>query len=163
MRVELRDGQWADLRERISHGQDKEIKRAYVHGTDGDVFEAQTVMVRHFAKAWHILDIDGAAIPLDDPAAVDRMPDDIVDDPVRHGDRSLQRDHPPKPAYAALIGRLLLGQAVTEREIDRLPDPDLFRDALLLSEVGTFSARDLDEMDTVLLSLVRKLRTSKTG
>lgn len=47
--------------------------------------------------------------------------------------------------------------------IKRLPDPDLFRDANLLASSAGFpgSARDLDETDALLLSLVRTIRTTK--
>jgi hypothetical protein len=43
---------------------------------------------------------------------------------------------------------------VSQAEVNRLPDPDLFRDALLLSRRGTFSPRDLDDTDALLLALV---------
>lgn len=81
MRVELRDGQWADLRERITHGQDKELKRAHRRGREDpdQQPEFMTVLVRTFVRSWHVLDPDGQAIPLDEPDAIDRAPDDIVD------------------------------------------------------------------------------------
>lgn len=81
MRVELRDGQWAELREHITHGVDKQIKRARVKGQANpeDAFDWQTVLVRAFVKEWHVLDPDGAAIPVADEDAIDRAPDDIID------------------------------------------------------------------------------------
>lgn len=48
-------------------------------------------------------------------------------------------------------------------EVNRLPDPDLFRDALMLYQVGTFSPRDLDETDALLLSLIHSLRSARKG
>ena len=69
----------------------------------------------------------------------------------------------PPGANAKLIGRLTLGQPVSEAEVDRLPDPDLFRDAYLLSSRGTFSPRDLDEMDVELLALMQRFWTAKRG
>jgi hypothetical protein len=82
MRIELRDGQWAELRERISHGQDKEIKRAWVRGAaDRDLLvDAQTTVVRQFLRAWYVNDLDGQPIAADAADAVERMPDDIVDE-----------------------------------------------------------------------------------
>jgi hypothetical protein len=52
---------------------------------------------------------------------------------------------------------------VTTGEIDRLPDPDLFRDAMLLAEIGTWSPQELDDTDAILLALVRKIRTARRG
>lgn len=82
MRVELRDGQWAELRERITHAQDKEIRRAQAlsrrepdtHAGDGD-----TAAFRVFIRNWSVNDPDGNPIPLTDADAVDRMPSDIAD------------------------------------------------------------------------------------
>lgn len=65
-------------------------------------------------------------------------------------------DHPRGP-YAALIGRLRLGHPVGDKEVDRLPDPETFRDAVFLAGRGTFSPRDLDDMDALLLALIRRL------
>ena len=73
----------------------------------------------------------------------------------------MDRGHRPKPAYASLIGRLTLGQSVSEAEVSRLPDPELFRDAFLLSQRGTWSARDLDETDALLLALTRTFMNTK--
>jgi len=69
----------------------------------------------------------------------------------------------PKRAYSLLIGRLVLGQAVSEGEVDKLPDPDLFRDALLLAEHGTISPRELDETDALLVGLLRRFWNVKRG
>ena len=73
----------------------------------------------------------------------------------------MARSDGPKPAYSALIGRLAIGQAVTEAEVDKLPDPDLFRDAQLLSVRGSWSARDLDETDALVLALTRKFMNTR--
>ena len=81
MRVELRDGQWADMRERITHGTDKAIKNARtVSLRDNSVaFDWTTVLVRAFVRDWHVQDPDGVAIPIADADAIDRAPDDIID------------------------------------------------------------------------------------
>jgi hypothetical protein len=44
-----------------------------------------------------------------------------------------------------------------------LPDPELFRDAAFLWQHGTFTPSDLDEMDALLLSLVRKFQNARKG
>lgn len=81
MRVDLPDGQWADMRERITHGQDKDIKRARVRveANPESLVDWPTVIVRAFVREWNVRDPDGNPIPLGDPDAIDRAPDDIVD------------------------------------------------------------------------------------
>lgn len=80
MRLELRDGQWAELRERISHGADKRIKIARrSRDTVAEELEIDDVLVREFVTAWHVLDVDGQAIPLDAADRTDRLPEDISD------------------------------------------------------------------------------------
>ena len=71
-------------------------------------------------------------------------------------------DH-PKRTYSALIGRLTVGQKVSDAEVERLADPDLFRDAVFLSQHGTWSPADLDATDALLLALVQRLHTTKRG
>ena len=51
---------------------------------------------------------------------------------------------------------------VYETEIDALPDPDLFRDAQLLSRSGwPVSERDMNDTDALLFDLARRLRNVK--
>ena len=52
---------------------------------------------------------------------------------------------------------------MTKGEIDRLPDPDLFRDAMFLNQSGQWSPRDLDETDALLLALIGKFRNVRRG
>lgn len=77
----------------------------------------------------------------------------------------MDRSDGPKRAYADLIGRLLTPKAggVSEAAVEKLPDPDLFRDALLLSQAGSWSASDLDATDALLVALVMKLKFARTG
>ena len=75
----------------------------------------------------------------------------------------MDRGDGPKRTYAALIGRLALGQSISESEVARLPDPDLFRDAVFLSQHGTWSPADLDDCDALLLALVQRLHNAKRG
>jgi hypothetical protein len=83
-RIELRDGQWADLREHITHKVDKEIKvsRIRARANDEALFDWQTVIVRAFVRDWNVRDPDGHEIPIGDPDAIDRAPDDIVEELV---------------------------------------------------------------------------------
>lgn len=160
MRLDLRDGQWAELRERISHAADKDIKRAYValRGDPAAVVDIATLYVRTFVSAWSVRDIDGQTIPLDEPNAADRLPDDIADALSERALMLYKTSTDPGPLYASIIGRLALGQKVTQGEIDRLPEPELFRDAKLLAEAGLFTPSELDAMDAKLLALVHKFR-----
>ena len=81
-RIELRDGQWADLRERITHAQDKAIRRAQWRARVNPETEAgvgDTAALLAFITGWNVNDPDGRPIPLTDPDAIDRMPSDIAD------------------------------------------------------------------------------------
>ncbi len=48
-----------------------------------------------------------------------------------------------------------------DSEVDLLPDPDLFRDAVTLAVMGTFSPTELDATDALLLDLVQRLKKGK--
>jgi hypothetical protein len=81
MKVTLRDGQLAELRERITHGQDKEISKARrkvrddVEDTGSDI----DALLRAFVSSWNVKDVDGKPINLEDGDAFDRAPSDIID------------------------------------------------------------------------------------
>lgn len=81
-RIELRDGQWADLRERISHAQDKDIRRAQWRARanpETDAGAGDTAALRVFISAWSVKDPDDKPIALEDADAIDRMPSDVAD------------------------------------------------------------------------------------
>jgi hypothetical protein len=82
MRIELRDGQWAELRERINHGEKKMLMRAVQAGQRDEslIFDYETVLVRVFLRAWSVKDIDGNPIDLADGDAIERTPADIFDE-----------------------------------------------------------------------------------
>ena len=75
----------------------------------------------------------------------------------------MDRGDGPKRTYAALIGRLALGQSIGEAEVARLPDPELFRDAVFLSQRGAWSPADLDACDALLLAFVQRIHNAKRG
>jgi hypothetical protein len=96
-RIELRDGQWAELRDHINHKTDKGIwlarKRAIDAGVTAEGFGWKTLLTRLFVRSWSVKDPDGAPITItpidltdDDPVAlaredlgpIDHAPDDIV-------------------------------------------------------------------------------------
>jgi hypothetical protein len=74
MRIELPDGQWADLRDRITHGQVKDVIRAI----RVDDLEFMAVVTRTFVRDWYVLDTDGATIPVDAADGFDRLPSDVA-------------------------------------------------------------------------------------
>ena len=165
MRIELRDGQWAELRERITHAQDKVIKKAYAKGrTDPDAkYDFDTVVSREFIREWNVNDPDGQPIALADENAIERAPDDFIERIAEEATTLWTGATVPNQAYAKLIGRLVLGQRVSEAEVERLPDPEAFKDALLLSTHGMWSPQDLDDTDALLLALVQKIKNAKRG
>lgn len=97
MRVELRDGQWAELRERITHGADKRIRRAYLATDRADLVEAQTVKLREFIVRAEVRDPDGVLINMTDADAIDRMPEDIADELHEEADKHYGRATRPNP------------------------------------------------------------------
>jgi hypothetical protein len=82
-RVDLQDGQWADLVERLNHAQRQRIRFAGRDGLD-NVSEGIAAML----TGWHVLDVDGVVIPVPAerpvggfPSAVlDTFPMEVVDD-----------------------------------------------------------------------------------
>lgn len=80
-RITLPRGQWAEIRERLSHGQAKDLRRAWIRGRaePEEKVEVQSAYARAFVRDWNVVDIDGNPIPLTDPGAIDRAPDDVID------------------------------------------------------------------------------------
>jgi hypothetical protein len=164
MRIELRDGQWAEMREHITHAEDKALRKAHWRGREDEDArgEYETLMVRTFTRTWHVLDATGAEIPYSDDDAIDRADHDVVDTLYGRAAQFYTGATNPNQSYAEVIVKLGLGVPVYEAEIDALPDPELFRDALLLAAGGyPTSAKDLEETDAQLLALVHKLRNVK--
>ena len=82
MRIDFPEGQWVDVRERITHGQDKEIQRArrkVRDDPDANQGDDVSVAIRVFVSAWNVRDVDGRPIDLGDADAIDRLPMDIAD------------------------------------------------------------------------------------
>lgn len=62
--------------------------------------------------------------------------------------------------YAALIGLLIMGSPVREAQIDKLPDPELFRDAWFLSRRGVWTPSELDAAPEMLIALVQAFQSA---
>jgi hypothetical protein len=70
MRVELPDGQWAELREgRLSYEQAGPLHRMFIAAAANivDIADLPILLVRAFVTAWDVLDDDGHAVPLETP------------------------------------------------------------------------------------------------
>lgn len=101
MRVELRDGQWAELRERLSHGDRKRLIKAYraASGDDAATLDCQTLIVALHLRTFHVLDVDGEAIPTDGDReeAVLRFPADIADTLLGEASDVFAENRDPNP------------------------------------------------------------------
>lgn len=76
---------------------------------------------------------------------------------------AVDRGDGPKRAYAGLIGLLALSQPISAAQIEALPDPDLFRDAVLLSRHGMWTPSELDGVDALLLAVVDRIANVRKG
>ena len=77
MRVALPEGQWADLRERLTYGQAREVRAAFLRIKDDPVSAADldVALIRAYVEAWHVLAIDGTSMALD---KLTDAPDDVI-------------------------------------------------------------------------------------
>lgn len=76
-RLVLPDGQWADLRERLSYGDAHAVKVALLRSEQDPILKADVdiALVRAYVEAWHVLSLDGSAVPLPEP---ELAPDDVI-------------------------------------------------------------------------------------
>lgn len=69
-RLELRDGQWADLSTRLTWGQYQSINAAILGLADDasreTVIEVSTVWAKAYTRAWNVRGPDGHELPLED-------------------------------------------------------------------------------------------------
>lgn len=76
-RIDLPDGQWAQLRERPTHAQLNVLRRALLRAGDEAEAGADVALayVSAYVEAWEVKDLAGNQVPLDTAATA---PDDIV-------------------------------------------------------------------------------------
>lgn len=77
-RVDLPNGQWAELRERLTYAQAREVRRALLATNEDPLAFADfdLAVVRAYVTSWHVLDIaTGTSVGLDTPEAA---PDDVL-------------------------------------------------------------------------------------
>ena len=77
MRLPLVDGQWAEMRERLTYGQAQPLRAAMGAAKQdfGTADQLTDAFLRAYVSSWNVLDLDGNAVPLDQP---DLAPDDVV-------------------------------------------------------------------------------------
>ena len=77
MRLALPEGQSATLRDRLLYGQARTIRSAIVaiEQDEAAAVDLDMALIRAYVESWHILGIDGNAVPLDTP---ELAPDDII-------------------------------------------------------------------------------------
>lgn len=79
-RIDLGDGQWADLRPWLTHGEKKRVQRAWLAVANDleNSPDVDTALVAAYVEAWHVIGRDGQPVPVerieDAPAdALDRL------------------------------------------------------------------------------------------
>lgn len=77
MKLTLPDGQWADLRDRLTYAQGRSVRLALLASKDGapGMADLDLALIRAYVAAWSVRDLEGADVPLERP---DQAPDDIV-------------------------------------------------------------------------------------
>ena len=69
MNVPLQGGQSATLRERLTYAQGRDLRAAFIAVNKDQLAFADLPLacVRAYVSAWNVLDLDGNAVPLDQP------------------------------------------------------------------------------------------------
>ena len=77
MRIDLGTGQWAELRDRLSYAQARDVRRAFVASQDDRALlvDLDIALCRAYVASWTVLDTEGHAVPID---AIESAPDDII-------------------------------------------------------------------------------------
>lgn len=77
MRLDFRDGQWAELRERLTYAQARDVRRASlaIRSDTQALADFDIALVRAYVSAWEVRGIDGVAVQLEWP---EFAPDDII-------------------------------------------------------------------------------------
>lgn len=78
MRLELPDGQYADLRDRLTYDQAREVRRAFLAKEIDPMSMADfdLTLVRSYVSGWNVLDREGHAVAID--GSLGEVPDDLI-------------------------------------------------------------------------------------
>lgn len=76
-RLELPAGQWAELRDRLTYAQARELRLAYFHAQADPMAQADydLTVVRVFVTSWHVQDFEGHPLALEQP---ELAPDAVI-------------------------------------------------------------------------------------
>ena len=77
MNLDIGSGQSVTLRDRLTYGQARGVRMAY-YQTETDALakaDLDIALVKAFVSSWNVLDVDGKAVPLDQP---EQAPDDVI-------------------------------------------------------------------------------------
>lgn len=79
MKLDLGDGQHAELRDQLTYGQARPVREVFARiergGEAAAMAELDLALVRAFTESWHVLDFAGNAVGLDTP---DLAPDSAI-------------------------------------------------------------------------------------
>jgi hypothetical protein len=66
-RLELPDGQWAELRDWLTHGEEKSVSRTWAAASKDleDAPDIDTALARAYLAEWHVLGRDGHELRID--------------------------------------------------------------------------------------------------
>jgi hypothetical protein len=77
MNLPLKGGQQATLRDRLTYAQARSIRVAMLAANDDKrlMADLDMVMVKAYVSSWNVLDVEGKAVPVDQP---ELAPDDVI-------------------------------------------------------------------------------------
>jgi hypothetical protein len=75
-RLELPDGQWADIEHRPTHGTIRKIGKETDRLGRSDPLAGEDVIVGNLVREWYVKDGDGSEVALDKRDTWDRIPQD---------------------------------------------------------------------------------------
>lgn len=78
MRVELPDDQWAELREALTYGQARDVRKLFLAANDDRLLLADVdfAMVKAYLVSWNVQGVDGQSLSLDE---AEQAPDAIIE------------------------------------------------------------------------------------
>ncbi len=80
IRLDLPEGQWADLRERLLYEQARTIRAVLL--SDSAALDFDLTVVRAYVSNWYVLDLAGEPVPVETP---EKAPDDTLQAIARRG------------------------------------------------------------------------------
>jgi hypothetical protein len=90
VRLQLPEGGWADLRERLLYGAAREVRTVLA---EARLVDLDLALVKAYVSDWAVTDPDGHSVPLDKPESA---PDDVVQAIARDALKLWNADALPK-------------------------------------------------------------------